>query len=262
MRIVSWNIRGNRGASNERLDRIVAALKTANADIALLQEVFVDLSERLEARLRSLGFVGFYFSGGTSDMRYGNVVAARFALDPMQLPQRSAPWPHLLACARVETPGAATVAFSVHIPNGSKYKWRKIETFEALAAAIDPAVPTIVGGDFNEPDLVFADGRIASFLAEEDGTTTGAWAGHPRSRWQLAVDSVLGPSSKLRHVWLSRWPGDAVVTHVVRGVERFFDHLLASAHFDVVDANYEHSWREKGGPSDHSGAWVEVDRRS
>src|SRR5690606_5097443 len=115
-----------------------------------------------------------------------------------------------------------------------------------------------VGGDFNEPELVLADGRVASFLADEDGSASGTWLGIPARRWQAAVETLLGPSARLRHVWMSRNPGRRATTHISRGLSRFFDHILVSEHFRVRDAGFEHRWRANKDPSDHSGAWALV----
>lgn len=261
MRILSWNIWCNRGASGDRLERIVARIRTAKPDVVLLQEVFAErgFPERLRAALEGIGLKGFHFSGGSSDMRYGCVIASRFALRPHARPSRpKPPWPNLIARAKVETPGSPTLVYSAHVPNGSKYKWRKIEALEALAAMIDTKQSTIVGGDFNEPELVLADGRVASFLAEEDGSTSGSWLGIPKRRWQAAVEAFLGPSARLRHAWMSRNPGRSEPTHISRGLDRFFDHILVSEHFDVRGAGFEHGWRANKDPSDHSGAWAVV----
>jgi endonuclease/exonuclease/phosphatase family metal-dependent hydrolase len=264
VRIVTWNIWCNRGASDERLERIVERIRAASPDVLLLQEVLAErgFPKRLSAALAKIGLTHFHFSGGSADMQYGCVIASRYGLRAHKPRVRvQPPWPNLIASARVDAQGTPLV-FSVHVPNGSKYKWRKIETLEALTAMTEGAQPTIVGGDFNEPELVLADGRVASFLADEDGSAAGTWLGIPRQRWQTAVEAVLGPAARLRHTWMSRNPGRSAATHVTRGMERFFDHILVSDHFEVRDAGFEHGWRANKNPSDHSGAWAVVGAKS
>ncbi len=50
--------------------------------------------------------------------------------------------------------------FTAHIPNGSKYRRKKIDTFHALAAELRRASdsPRILTGDFNEPKLFLRSG--------------------------------------------------------------------------------------------------------
>ena len=49
----------------------------------------------------------------------------------------------------------------------------------------------------------------------------------------------------------------AVWTHVTRRGQRFFDHILASSHFAIVESEYIHDGRESG-LSDHSAASVRL----
>jgi hypothetical protein len=48
---------------------------------------------------------------------------------------------------------------------------------------------------------------------------------------------------------------------VANGHERFFDRILVSPHFEVVDAGFHHQWRESN-LSDHSAAWADVRLRA
>jgi len=120
----------------------------------------------------------------------------------------------------------------------------------------------IVGGDFNEPRTVFKGNQVISFGADEDGVVEGTWRGQPNSRWQESVARVLQPTKTNVHAWLSRNEAVPTTTHVVRGIDRFFDHLLTSEHFDILDAGFEHSWRAGDDPmSDHSAAWATLSKK-
>jgi endonuclease/exonuclease/phosphatase family metal-dependent hydrolase len=164
--------------------------------------------------------------------------------------------------------------FVAHIPNGSGNGWRKIETFEALALGLGraPARPRILGGDFNEPKHVLPHGEIIPFGGIQRADGRFHWEGerfhsksrdkHSRARWRNGVLGVLGPDAEhsLRHVWIDRYGYLEVVTHMTRALnERFFDHLLVSNHFAVIDAGYhDDGWRTHG-PSDHSAAWARIE---
>lgn len=273
MLVLSWNIRGITGIGEKRLGRILAAVREQDVDLLLLQEVTAerDLRDRIREQLEGIGLRGFFFSGETTGQKkYGNVIASQWPVEPQTrgwAPR--APWEPLLARATVHMEPVVVDVISAHIPNGSDHGWKKIETFEALAYALQnaPDQPRILGGDFNEPREVMPSGHMITFgqSVHADGTISSSGMktkngeAHPRYRWDHAVRSVLaGPSSHgLRHVFHDRHGWSAPTTHVIRGADRFFDHLLVSHHFSVVDAGYLHEWRERG-LSDHSAAWARL----
>jgi endonuclease/exonuclease/phosphatase family metal-dependent hydrolase len=267
LRILSWNIHANCGISNDRLDRVAAAISAFDADIVLLQEVSnrSGIPERLRTQL---ALPGWYFSGtASSEKAYGNVVASRYPVSARSYQTTpAAPWPELLAYATVATPVGSVEVVSAHMPNGSdkNHGWKKIDTFDALASMLaQVSAPWIVGGDFNEPRTVFKGNQVISFGADEDGVVEGTWRGQPNSRWQASVARILQPTKTNVHTWLSRNESIPAATHVVRGIDRFFDHLLTSEHFDVLDAGFEHTWRAGADPmSDHSAAWASLSKKA
>ena len=149
--------------------------------------------------------------------------------------------------------------------------WKKIDTFEALAEGLGACSgrPKILAGDFNEPMDVLSTGAIVPFGGSGKPGQEIRWDGeryhrksgdtHPRVRWRDGVLSVLGTNAPhgLRHAYLDRHGFKTAVTHVIRGKERFFDHILVSEDFTIVDAGYYTSWRMPG-LSDHAGAWARL----
>lgn len=258
------------------MHRLVDALASEPADIVLLQEVHArgGVPERLrDLFARELKLGGWHFSGEKArGKRYGNVIASRFPLRPvMRRPRVNVPWPQLIARATIETPIGDIDTISAHMPNGANNGWAKIETFEALGSILahEYKIPRIVGGDFNEPDGIGPNNEVYSCIADLDRVIRGRWRDrhgrrHPNTRWQSAVDGLLGPMSILRHAWLSRNRGLFETTHVVRGTKRFFDHVLVSRdHFEVIDVGFHHEWRKKRNGtslSDHSAAWAVIRR--
>lgn len=277
MRIVSWNVRGIRGISEARRERIVEALERHAPDALILQEVgWKDgLHDDLARRLRATSWTHIGYGGvlGSKTKRYGNLVASR---TPLELQGAhwagGTPWAQSFVRATVRSEINSFDLVGVHIPNGSGNGWKKIETFEALARGletIDPATPFVLAGDFNEPRAVQEDGTVIPFGTRQlrDGTwsssgmKTGKCGGrHPKRRWVDGVKSILGenPLVPLRHV--CREVGGRTAwhtTHIVRGTKRFFDHILVSPHWKVHSASFDHSVREDG-TSDHSLAWAEL----
>lgn len=279
MLVVSWNIRAIVGAGEDRRRAIVARLAEGEPDIVLLQEVGNEVARHLLPELEACGFVAF-FGGveGATEKKYGNVIASRAPLRPVQVGWAKAPWPQLLTRASVAVDGREIDVISAHMPNGSGNGWKKIETFEALAAALaaSPSMPRIVGGDFNEPQAVLADGEVVSFGAKRNHDGTYSLEGtrrsppsprvgiaverHPRKRWNDGVKGILGRDAAhgLRHAHHAvHGFENTPVTHLVRNQPRFFDHLLVSGDFVVEDAGFFDEWRTSR-LSDHSAAWARV----
>jgi endonuclease/exonuclease/phosphatase family metal-dependent hydrolase len=276
--VLTWNIQSIRGAAAKRLAEIVRSLASKKPDVVVLQEVGNDVAKALVAKLNDVGLNAF-FGGvdGETGKRYANVIASRWSLRPVEPGWARAPWPQLLTRATVTIDGQEIDVISAHMPNGSGNGWKKIDTFDALAEALASSakMPRILGGDFNEPWKFTPDGDLVSFGANRDrdeahwfvGNRTGPKTddGHPpvsrpRTEWNEAVRAVLrwGAPHGLRHVHHTvHGLAAPAVTHVVRGTERFFDHVLVSKDFDVEDSGFFHDWRTAG-PSDHSAAWARL----
>jgi hypothetical protein len=88
----------------------------------------------------------------------------------------------------------------VHIPNGSGYGWKKIDTFKALKEVVLEAKdkPCVVTGDFNEPQFIPLQdgGRIVTWGQEWKGREGRyecwkKWSFHRRTgkgeEWHAAV---------------------------------------------------------------------------
>ena len=279
MLVVSWNINSIRGAGNDRLARIISLLQKVDPDLVLLQEVGHpgSLPSRLQEGLGNASLPYFAYSGeaGSNEKRYGCVVASKWPVK--RIPTGWAPgvrWPQLLASVVLVTPWGEWDIFVAHIPNGSGNGWHKIATFESLALGLGGSAtrPRILGGDFNEPKRVLSSGEIVPFGGIQNADGTFHWEGerfhpksgdeHPRMRWRNGVLSILGQDvlHGLRHVWFDRHGYSEVTTHVTKNLSgRFFDHLLVSEHFVVVDAGYHDAGWRTDGPSDHSAAWARVE---
>ncbi len=277
MRVASWNIRGNNGINAKRQRAILAAIEASSPDIIVLQEVAWkgDIHEDLMAGLMRLGWSAVAYGGviGSSTVRHGNLVASRF---PLTLDESDwapgLPWKQSLIRVIASCDETEVVIIGAHIPNGSGNGWVKIETFEALADALDPNVhtgPTVVMGDFNEPRLIMEDGTVIPFAMK--ATKDGHWSSNgnmrgkcgrrfPRQRWIDGVRSILGrePAVDLMHaVRATDGPAAWHTTHEVLGKSRFFDHVLVSSHWNVVETGFDDDVRLQG-TSDHSLVWADL----
>ncbi len=297
MLLLSWNVRFQ--SLPGQLHNVIEAIRSASPDIVTLQEVKTDLSDAVERRLADMGLVHFHWSGkdapptamrGQPPIRrlkrkdYQCLIASRWPVTGGgNRWRRRAPYPELLARARVSVPDEQDIdLFTAHIPNGSGHGWRKIDTFNVLSATLrrEGDAPRILTGDFNEPKRFRQSGQIVPFgekIHEDGGTSSRGWyrsskgwyseSGVKRSRMERAngVRSVLAGASQhgLRDAYRDRHGVETAtpVTHeTTRKNPRCFDHTFVSRHFEVVDCGYYHEWRKKGW-SDHSAMWTRLSFR-
>jgi hypothetical protein len=290
LRVVSWNVNAGRGVPEGKVSKLCDALARLDPDLLLLQEVASDHNARarLASGLAAVGLTEFYAPSPTT-LSYGCAIASRWPLSVPETELSSAPFPELIAAADMTWPGGRALCLSVHAPNGSGHGWKKIETIECASRdlkRLDDRL-AIVGGDFNEPVAVLADGTFVSKAAEgllPGGSLNSLWGRtekpvrrpdgaeipgvrrtYLRQRWQTAVVQLLQPDLAAGHVHTHRRVHGAgsVTSHVVRGTERFFDHIVVSRAFEVVDAGYDHGVRRQPSrASDHSVCWAVLKTRT
>jgi hypothetical protein len=199
MLVITWNIESIKGLKPERAWRIAGVIEAARPDIVLLQEVGLGGPFRLVGEsLAGIGLGSLFCSGieGQKEKPYGNLIASHWPVhgDTDRWAPRAS-WQPLLARAVVETPSGPVAAYSAHIPNGSGNGWRKIDTFEALAEGLQARrdIPTILGGDFNEPKHVCSEGEIIEIIpwgGIERAGELGGRAVPPQEQGQVPASPV------------------------------------------------------------------------
>jgi endonuclease/exonuclease/phosphatase family metal-dependent hydrolase len=263
--VVTWNV-------NLRVADVLDALNgVVEPDVLTLQEVRFSQRTAFEKRLGKMGLKCCPDSQRhTRGKVYGNLIASRWTIEPIQ-PRYSRdepPWRELLVQASVSVDGRSFLVINVHIPNGSGYGWKKIDTFNALRDMARRAKdrPCIVTGDFNEPQLIpLQDGRRLVTWGQWWDARQGrfvCWrprkdpSGRPRSdeewdetvRWLFEKEDEHG----MRHAyWEAQGRGVMPVSHVTHGQARWFDHMFVSRNFHVERCEYLHEVRLEG-HSDHS----------
>lgn len=266
-RVGTWNVRAIRGFPPARASRVRDALARHAPDLMMLQEVSTATATADQVRdvLDDVGLTHQYYSGRpqAETKRYGNVIASRWPLLPIEWPIATR-WPQLIAAAGLATPDGVMTVVGTHIPNGSGNGWDKIYAFEALAEGLrEIRGPLVLSGDFNEP--MSAPPQWLSFGATRQGRLEGTRTDqfgrtHARQRWQDAVAAVLDDSNP---AGLTAWGGGQVgtqtgasfeATHIVHGrFQRYFDHILIREMSGVQDVVYDHSVRiPPNACSDHS----------
>jgi endonuclease/exonuclease/phosphatase family metal-dependent hydrolase len=262
IQVVTWNVHFQ-GA------RILDALK-GQPDVLTLQEVTFDQRSDFKKRLGVMGLKCCPDSQRhTGGKRYGNLIASRWTIEPVEARYsgKKPPWAQLLVQASVSVNGRSFLVISVHVPNGSGYGWKKIDTFKALQDLVRKAKdrPCILTGDFNEPQFIpLQDGGQIVTWGQEWNRQEGGyecwkkWSFQRRTgkgeEWDAAVRWIFEEHNEhgLQHAfWKAHGQGVMPVSHVSRGQPRWFDHIFVSPDFHVEQCEYLHKLRFEG-HSDHS----------
>jgi len=158
--VITWNVESLRGASEKRRREIAARIDSKKPDLILLQEVGNDVAGAFVPELKQIGLAAFFGGiGDATSKAYGSMIASRSPPQGVKPGWAPAPWPQLLARATVTVDGREIDVISAHMPNGSANGWKKIDTFEALAASLAraPATPRVL---FLRPEIkgTYTDG--------------------------------------------------------------------------------------------------------
>lgn len=253
MKVLTWNVHGFKGLSDEALARIIEAIASEGPDIVTLQEVHHAVVEKLTLGLKDQGLSNCAYSRDSSAdpkpvAKHGLLIAARG-----RVVKRASPWiatlpfPELAIHADVQTNDGPVEVISVHVPNGSgNGRDKKVQALHAIGDAlrVPRSTPRILTGDFNEPDR-FEGGKMKAF-GDDD--------------WQDAVSFLFEPRKHdLRLAWHELNGDDPPPVTWVHssGTERRFDHIFVSEDLRVAAMHYCHDWRTEQ-RSDHSAAVVTV----
>jgi exonuclease III len=247
-KLISWNVAGE----TTRVGEQAAALLAEDPDLVALQELRPGADAQWRAALAAAGLGHIEATDGSGDRRLSAVLtASRWPLQA--LPPTPMPQPERFLSVRVNHPGTPFELHNAHVPAGMRFGLVKVETMEAIYAALslDTTTPRILCGDFNSPMIETADGVTRTFSER-----------HPehRERWHAAELSVirglaefdlpdvfreLHGWARTEHSWVHEPSG--------RGVR--LDHVFASRALHPTSCDYNHDLRT-GGLSDHSAIWA------
>ncbi len=169
LRLVSYNVRGSVGIDGQLApDRIVAEIRSSDADVVILQEVArgwpihgtMDLAAYLQRELAM-----DYLYVAAADGQFGNAILSRLPMleiDSGLLPEDGSQQ-RSYAIARIATPGEDVVVAVAHTHSRSAVQ------LEALVDAIAADSRLVVAGDFNfapdDPELsIFTSGGLVDVI--------------------------------------------------------------------------------------------------
>ena len=194
LRLLSWNVHAAVGTDGRRsIERIAEVIAAIAPDIACLQELdvarprsaFIDQPSALAVRLGMEPLFGAAIRDG--DASYGNAILSRLPLlDPQVtvLPGMRFSEPRAAVAATVHTGFGKIRVVTCHLSLWLPDRRRQAPV---LSRAIDPDIPTIVAGDFNElPRWATLDRLARSGLTRAESQAT-----FPAQRPLLALDHVL-----------------------------------------------------------------------
>ncbi|GAA2397286.1 hypothetical protein Cme02nite_60290 [Catellatospora methionotrophica] len=202
VKVLSWNVKYGRddatGRANPR--QLADAIRAVNPDVVVLQEVSrgwaigggVDVAEYLS---RELG-MPFVWSPA-ADGQFGNLLLTRLPISGVRtgsLPYGQGPMGRSYLKATLGLDGRSLDVITAHLTHRKPNTPTRLAQIDELVAQVDPAVPTLVAGDFNFwpswPEQRSFTG--AGWVSAQDVTGHGAaWTSptdHPTNR----VDWVFG----------------------------------------------------------------------
>lgn len=267
VRMVTWNV----ARRVRRVDEQALALRRLTPDIVALQEVMPSAEDAWRRALADAGLPHVATSRSLAldpdelvgPRSFGVLIASRFPLAPLA-PLSDAPWPERILRATIHVPFGELEVSAVHVPIGSRHGWIKIETFEAIHAALaaEPARLRVLCGDLNAPRAEQPDGTVITWAQ----TMRGRLIRSRGERWDAGERSILTGLAEhgMRDVVRATHGNDVSLDswNPRRHGKRYpyrFDHLFADTRLLPCRAAYLTDIRE-GGLSDHAPLVVDLRR--
>jgi len=258
LKLISWNLAGWVTKTEEQAE----ALISRNPSIICLQEVRKKAAETLKKEFYNAGYLYVQhsiFIAEENNRGKGNMVVSKF---PFEYLPGYIEVPHFESVLSVilNMPHGNIKIHNAHIPNGSCYGWKKIETFEAIFKKLSSEEDhlRILCGDFNSPQAELPDGETITW-GQHLRSNNGVVSRIKDLRWHQGELSVIrglagfnlndvfrqlyGYKSE-EYSFIVRRKGETVS-------KRRFDHVFASNELRAQSCIYLHKFRELK-LSDHS----------
>lgn len=258
LRLVCWNLAGWVNKTDEQVE----ALISRQPSTICLQEVRSKAVEPITRKLQAAGYRYFHDTvcdAVKNNRSKGNMVVSIYPFE--HLPEYIVvPFTESVVSVNVETPHGKIKIHNAHIPNGSSYSWKKIETFEAIFNTLSSESDNlrILCGDFNSPQTELPNGETITW-GQRLSRNNEVFLIRNNLRWhqgelsvirELADHNLADVFRQLHgygleeYSYLVRRKGEIVS-------RRRFDHVFASQELRPQTCVYLHQFREVG-LSDHS----------
>ena len=245
MKLISWNVAGWVSKNKQQIE----ALFSQEPDIICLQEVRKKTLANFHTQLEHAGYnyIDETVSLAEKSGRIkGNLTASLY---PAETLPGYIPTPHLesVLSSRLQTPIGSIDVHNAHVPNGSSYGWKKIETFEAIYQKLSNEKDhlRIVCGDFNSPQAEFPSGETITW-GQRIKKNSQVVLGERDIRWHEGEYSVIRGLEEYNLVDAFRvlhgYQVEAYSFVVRRKGEivskRRFDHIFSSKELNVQKCDY------------------------
>jgi exonuclease III len=258
LRLVSWNLAG----WVRKIEEQVESLISREPSIICLQEVRRKAIETITRKFINAGYSYFQDSVLLAEEKNrckGNMVVSKYPLQ--HLPEYIAvPHAESVISVNVETPHGNIKIHNAHIPNGSSYGWKKIETFEGIFKTLSSEEDNlrILCGDFNSPQTELPNGKTITW-GQRLSNNNKVLLRKKDLRWHQGELSVIRGLAEYNLVDAFRQLhgyGLEEYSFIVRRKgeivsKRRFDHVFASQELQPQVCVYLHKFREMK-LSDHS----------
>lgn len=255
LRVVTWNIWWRYGPWESRRSAIEATLKSLNADVLALQEVWDDGATDMAGELgRVMAYNHVYQQGERRDgIGFGNAILTRWPIvesDWRPLPgEQESGEGRCVLFAELDGPKGPVQVFSTHLNWRFEHSHIRQQQVTEIARFVtskrQPNYPPIVCGDFNaEPmseEIRMMTGQSSCPIAEM--VFRDAWrdsgdgsVGYTWDNRNSFAGTELEPDRRIDYIFVG-WPGDRGAGQVIRcrlaGNEPVSG-LWPSDHFAVV----------------------------
>lgn len=201
LKVLTYNL--NYGIAGD--DETVAAIVARDADVIFLQETNAEWRAALEPKLAARYPGRVWLDGEAAS---GMAVLSKQPLTAKKLPNPNGWFPALLVRTSTALGPVQALCVHLHPPVSEDGSWVKgylstggvrLTELETFMKALDPAVPTLIAGDFNE-----GTSGASMRALEERGLRTALPEFHPRAKtWHWPLGSVQ-LTGQLDHVAYSR----------------------------------------------------------
>lgn len=160
IKLMSWNVNGR--TDKAKVDGQLSKIENENIDILALQEVKPKTAGDFTKKFLAIG-LEYVERAPVVQRGHSVLLASRWPLNPIQM--ITAPWPESVLSAIICSPYGEVETHVIHVPNGSKNRRQKIDTFKGIfeALAEESDRHRILCGDFNSPKEEYSDGRVITF---------------------------------------------------------------------------------------------------
>jgi exonuclease III len=247
LRLISWNTGGRTGCCKQQLSE----LKQRAPDLVALQEVRPSIVDKLQAGFNRMGLS---YCADTAHLTrkyertYSVLIASRWPLEVLPANTFRIPQPERVCSAVIASPWGPIELHGVHLPNGARYRWKKVQTFEGLYEYLACVVPhpRILCGDLNTPQAERADGEIITWgqdIVEGKAVIWDKWHGDSGARWDRAERSILAglAAHDLPDVYRQLHgygPAAQAYSYIKKGDKMRYDHIFASRSLNATSCEY------------------------